>query len=94
MKKYRVRFAPIVFDVYAECENDALDVAWHHADEIVWDDGYFESIEEYDGDLDAFYPVNLGDVFGTCQHDWQYDDSGDGTMVCHLGCGSVKEDKQ
>lgn len=91
MKKYSVAYKPIIMHVYAESEREAMDTVFSHISSLDFDDFNIDTIDEFEGDEDDFYPVNLSDVFGTCQHDWQYDDSGDGTMVCHLGCGSVKQ---
>lgn len=92
MKKYRVRFHPIVVDVFADDERGAMGVVWDVIDNLQWDEYNVETIAEYDGGMEDFYPVNFGDAFGTCDHDWWYSDSGDGTMVCHLGCGSIRMD--
>lgn len=58
MKKYRVTFRPIVLDVYADSERGAMDVAWDTLDNLQWDEYNMDTIAEYDGPDNEFYPVN------------------------------------
>lgn len=57
MGKYRVKFHPIVLDVYAQDERGAMDAAWEAIDNFQWDEYNLDGIENVD-DSDEFYPIN------------------------------------
>lgn len=61
MKKYRVRFHPIVLDVFADDERGAMNAVWDVIDNLQWDEYNVETIVEYDGGMEDFYPVNSED---------------------------------